>query len=91
MTFIPALSITAVFLLAGCASDPQTEKIASADCKIQPYQVATTTGGKKREVSPLERRHAEMQLAASDYRMKQLHSGLGQTGIIEEALRDCNR
>lgn len=59
--------------------------------QIQPYQTATITDGKKREVSPLERRYAEMQLASSDYRMKQLRSGLGQTGAIEEVLRDCNR
>lgn len=91
MTWILAFATVAGIFLAGCASVPEADKTASVECKIQPYQTATITDGKKREVSPLERRYAEMQLASSDYRMKQLRSGLGQTGAIEEVLRDCNR
>ena len=88
---IKVLVTTAALILAGCASTSQPEKIASADCKIQPYQTASYAGGKSREATAIEKHQAAGQLANSDYRRAQLRSGLGQSGMLEEALRDCNR
>jgi hypothetical protein len=85
-----AASFAAVFV-AACASTPQSAgQLAAADCKVQPIATASI-GARSRESSSLDQRYAEMQLATSDYRQRQLHSGLGQTGTVEEALRDCNR
>ena len=81
----------ATVFLAGCATAPETDKIASADCKIQPLQTATTTYGKKRDISEIEQRDAENQLASTDYRTRQLRTPLGQTGSVEQALRDCRK
>ncbi len=82
---------TVVLILGGCASTPQSENIASVDCKIQPYQTASYAGGKGREATAIEKHQAAGQLANSDYRRAQLRSGLGQSGMLEEALRDCSR
>jgi hypothetical protein len=40
-------------------------------------------------VSPLDQRYAEMQLASSDYRMRQLAERGMVNNNIEDALRSC--
>ena len=53
---------------------------------------ATTTSvaGRKPNVSPLEQRYAEMQLATSEYRMRQLRERGMAMNNVEDALRDCS-
>ena len=88
---VKTLVCAAALLIAGCASVPQADTAAGADCKIQPYQTATYAGGKGRQPTEIEKHQAAGQLAASDYRMAQLRTGSGQSGMLEEALRACNR
>ena len=83
--------VLAAALLGGCATADPPQQVAAADCKIQPLQTATTTYGKKREVTEIERREAEMQLASSQYRLRQLQSGFGPASPLEDAIRDCNK
>ena len=79
-----AIAIAA--LAAGCATQGDT-RVAQAECKVYPVTTASVAG-RKPNVSPLEQRHAEMQLASTDYRMRQLRER-GYDGAVEEALRDC--
>ena len=78
----------AAMLAAGCATTEPT-KVAQAECKIMPVTTASIGGGTPRNVSPLEQRHAEMQLATSQYRMAQLQSQGMAFNNVEDALRDC--
>jgi hypothetical protein len=41
-------------------------------------------------VSPLEQRYAEMQLASTDYRLRQLAERGLVNNTVEEALRNCD-
>ena len=75
--------------LAGCASSGDT-RVASADCKVYPITTASATGRAPKNVSPLEQRWAEMQLASTDYRQRQLQERGMIDNTVEQALRDCN-
>lgn len=81
------IAIACLTLAAGCAAQGDT-RVAQAECKVYPVTTASVTGRKPANVSPLEQRHAEMQLANSEYRMRQLRER-GYDGNVEEALRDC--
>jgi hypothetical protein len=83
------IAVSALLLAAGCASQGDT-RLAAADCKVYPVTTASATGVRKPNVSPLEQRHAEMQLATSDYRMRQLRERGLDMNNVEDALRDCN-
>ena len=86
MKTLPILA--AALLAAACAHEPV--QVAQADCKVAPITTASAAG-RYREVSPIEKRYAEMQLANSDYRMRQLRErGMAQNNV-EDALRECNR
>lgn len=76
--------------LAGCAS-PGDTRVASAGCKVYPITTASAGGRAPRNVSALEQRHAEMQLASTDYRQRQLQERGMIDNTVEQALRDCNR
>jgi len=84
-------SILCAGLLAGCASVPETTQVASAECKLQPMQTASLGYGKKKPVSDLDRTQAVSDLSRSEARMTQLRGSMGQAGLYEELLRDCNR
>jgi hypothetical protein len=86
----PALLALFGLALAGCASSGDT-KVASADCKIVPITTASAAGRAPKNVSPIEQRWAEMQLASTDYRQRQLHERGMIDNTVEQALRDCNR
>ena len=79
--------LAVLLLAAGCAGTADT-RVAQADCKVYPVTTASAAGVRKPKVSPLEQRHAEMQLANSEYRMRQLRER-GYDGNVEQALRDC--
>ena len=81
------IAVAAMLLAAGCASQGDT-RVAQADCKVYPVTTASATGVRKPNVSGLEQRHAEMQLANTEYRMRQLRER-GYDGNVEQALRDC--
>lgn len=85
-------AVFAVFALAlaGCATSGDT-RVASADCKVYPITTASATGRAPRNVSPIEQRWAEMQLAGTDYRQRQLQDRGMIDNTVEQALRDCQR
>ena len=75
-------------ILAGCATAGD-DQYAKADCKVYPITTASAAGNRPSRVDELARRDAEMQLANSDFRRRELaRQGLaGNT--TEEALRNC--
>lgn len=84
------LALSALALVAGCATDGNTQ-YAKADCKIVPITTASVAGGKTRPATSLEQREAEMALGTSQYRREQLYR-YGQFGNnVEEAMYDCDR
>jgi tartrate dehydratase alpha subunit/fumarate hydratase class I-like protein len=66
-------------------------KITAADCKVVPITTAGATGRAPRNLSPVEQRAAEMDLARTEYRQRQLRERGIQDNTVEDALRDCNR
>ena len=86
----PALFTLFGLVLAGCASSGDT-RLASADCKVMPLTTASATGRAPKNVSPIEQRWAEMQLANSEYRQRQLQERGMIDNTVEQALRDCQR
>jgi hypothetical protein len=88
------LSLSAVALLAGACATTGDTQLAQAECKATRPTTATyaATGRSTRPYDRLDQRFAEMQLAASDLRFRELATrGMGPTNTIEEALRDCSR
>ena len=83
-----AVSALAALAAAGCAT--QGDYAAQADCKIAPI---TTAGyaGRARHVSPIEQRYAEMQLASTDYRLRQLAERGRVNNTVEDAIYDCDK
>jgi len=86
------LILSAAALLAGACATTESTQVAQADCKVQRPTTATyaATGRTVRPADRLDQRFAEMQLAASDFRMRELaNRGLSPTNAVEQALRDC--
>ena len=81
------LAFAATIALAGCATEGD-QRVAQADCKVYPATTMSSTG-RKPNVSPIEQRHAEMQLANSEYRMRNLRERGYDGNNVEDALRDC--
>ena len=82
------LALSALALLAACATPG--EQVAAVDCKVYPFTTAGAAGVRKPNGSSLEQRHAEMQLATSDYRFRNLRQNGYNMNNVEDALRDCN-
>ena len=82
------LAAPILLLAAGCASTGDTQ-VAQADCKVYPITTASAASSRKPNVSPLEQRYAEMQLANSEYRQRQLRERGPVMNNVEDALRDC--
>ena len=83
------IAVSALLLAASCATQGDS-RVAAADCKVYPITTASATGVRKPNVSRLEQRHAEMQLATSEYRMRNLRERGHDMNTVEDALRDCN-
>ena len=81
------LALSGLVLLAACATSG--EQLAAVECKVYPITTASVAG-RKPNVDSLDQRQAEMQLAASDYRMRNLRRNGYNMNIVEDALRDCN-
>jgi hypothetical protein len=91
MKTVLALS-AALLACAGCATTDT--QLAQAECKTTRPTTSTyaATGRSTRPYDALDQRYAQMQLAASDLRFRELATrGMGPTNTIEEALRDCSR
>ena len=75
-------------VLAGCATAGD-DQYAKADCKVYPITTYSATGNRPSRVDELAQKDAEMQLATSEFRRREL----AQRGIvnnpIEQSLRDC--
>ena len=84
MKYRYALAPVALLALAGCATDGSTQ-YAKADCKVAPLESGGY--GKTKQASTLAQRQAEMDLATSSYRMRNLNRPGMNT--VEDALRDC--
>ena len=87
MKGIAVLSILAL-AAAGCATQGDT-RVAQADCKVVPITTASAAGRAPKRLAPIEQRYAEMQLANSEYRRRQLQERGLIDNNIEQALRDC--
>jgi hypothetical protein len=89
MKILLALSLSAA-VLGACADTGETQ-YAQNDCKVAP--VITTTDSslrKDQQLTQLDKRYAEMQLATSDYRLRQLQRNPAySTNSIEQSLNDC--
>ena len=89
MTKTPVILAVAL-AAAGCAASGDAQ-VAAADCRVVPITTASATGRAPRTLSPIEQRAAEMDLAGSEYRQRQLRERGIQDNTVEDALRDCNR
>lgn len=87
MKYPIAVCALAALAVAGCATQGDNYA-AKPECKVAPITTASATG-KAKPVDPLSQRRAEMDLASSDYRFRQLNRNGGMNNNIEEALRDC--
>jgi hypothetical protein len=74
-------------LAAACATSP--DQVAQADCKVAPITTTSVTG-RARPASSIEQRDAEMQLASTGFRQRELRERGLAPNTVEEALRDCN-
>ncbi len=88
-----ALLATSALLLAGCASTPDTaspSRSASLQrhCKVALAPVAGDKTDPAKQ-SDVDRAEARARLAATSLRLGTLRSPPGQTGLIENVLRDC--
>ena len=77
--------------LAGCATVAESERIASAECKVYLHEAGTLPNSAPVNQSELDRQYAVARLSTSELRWRMLNRPFWQTGLIEEALRDCER
>ena len=82
------LVLAVLALAAGCATTEPVQ-VAQAECKVLPI-TTTSVAGRKPNVSAIEQRYAEMQLATSEYRMRQLRERGMDMNNVEDALRECS-
>jgi hypothetical protein len=80
-----ALAPVALVALAGCVTTDDNAQYAQRECKIAPLEPGIV--GRPKPANTLARRQAEMDLATSSYRMRNLQRP--GYNLVEEALRDC--
>jgi len=88
MKILLAVAVVSLFA-AGCATTDEPTRLAQAECKVAPITTESATGVRSRNPSSIEQRHAEMQLATSQYRMQNLRTQGMVFNNVEDALRDC--
>lgn len=84
------IAISALAALAGCATTGDNTYLAQAECKVTPITTTSVTGVRRTQPDNLDQRFAEMQLATSDYRYRNLRQNGYNMNNVEDALRDCN-
>ena len=83
------LASLAGLVFAGCATVEEPERVAAApECKVYPLD-PTSASGARRDLPEIDQQAATARLATSELRWRMLNRPFGQTGLIEEALRDC--
>lgn len=86
-----ALSVPALFGLAGCATDGGNRQYAQADCKVYPITTMSYTGVRDPKVDSLEQRAAEGDLAGSKFRFRSLARNGPANNSVEDLIRGCDR
>jgi len=81
------IATAAVLFVAGCASEPV--QVAQAECKIHPITTTSVTDTRKPQTEETRQRMAEMELATSSYRFRNLQQNAYGMNNVEDALRDC--
>jgi hypothetical protein len=85
------LALSAAALACACATTPP-DQYAENDCRVAPVVTADSSLRRPDRVTDLDRRYAEMQLATSDYRLRQLQRDPAYaTNNIEQSLQGCAR
>ena len=84
------IPLGALAALAGCATTGENTYLAQNECKVAPITTSSVTGVRKTQPDSLDQRWAEMQLATSDYRYRNLRQNGYNMNNVEDALRDCN-
>ncbi|HXZ47736.1 MAG TPA: hypothetical protein VEG27_01885 [Usitatibacter sp.] len=89
MKTLLALSASAL-VFAGCATAPENQYAQNDECKLSP--VVTAGPAAQARVTNLDQRFAEMQLATSDLRLRNLQQN-PDTSInnLEQSLNGCAR
>ncbi len=90
---LSSLSLFALLSLTGCATAPDSSNVASAEpeaCKVALLKPGRLSGSTAKPDTAIEKTEARAALSNSGYRMALLRTPTGQTGNIEEALRNCN-
>ena len=86
------LILSTALLAAGCATT-ENAQVAQADCKLTRPTTSSyaATGRSTRPYDSLDQRYAQMQLAASSFRMRELQArASGPNNTVEQALRECD-
>ena len=81
------IAVSAAVVLAGCATEPV--QVAQAECKIHPVTTTSVTDTRKPQTESTRQRMAEMELATSSYRFRNLQQNGYNMNNVEDALRDC--
>jgi hypothetical protein len=85
-----ALSALALFGLAGCATEGNTQ-YAQADCKVYPITTMSSTGVRAPKADSLQQRAAEADLASSGFRFRSLARNGPANNNVEDLIRNCDR
>jgi hypothetical protein len=84
------LPLCVAALAASACASTEYDQYAQNDCRVAP--VVTTGEGSRSRVSHLDQRYAEMQLATSDYRLRELQRNPAYaTNNLEQSLQGCAR
>ena len=77
------LLLVPAFFLAACASSPETQQLASRECKVVPGQFVNVP---KKNPTPAEQAEAQLKLQRFAYARGGYGTG---TNMPAEAVRDC--
>jgi hypothetical protein len=88
MKILLVASGLAALVLAGCATTGE-DQYAKQDCKVYPITTYSATGNRPSRVDALAQKDAEMQLANTEFRRRELQRQGLAGNTIEQALRDC--
>jgi hypothetical protein len=82
------IATAAALALSGCATN-EPMQVAQAECKIHPVTTTSVTDTRKPQTEETRQRMAEMELATSSYRFRNLQQNAYNMNNVEDALRDC--
>jgi hypothetical protein len=82
------IATAAALALSACATTEPVQ-VAQAECKIHPVTTTSVTDTRKPQTEETRQRMAEMELATSSYRFRNLQQNGYNMNNVEDALRDC--